>query len=86
MIQKTRQALKAGQGFFLMGKLSFLTQPGEWYYSGSTLYVWTPNGASPNVVEVSDIVRGAQLAAKTNITFQDLEFYGQTEYGIYVSG
>jgi hypothetical protein len=84
----TRHALVPGRGFFLMNKLEYLTQPGEWYHDGNTLYVWGLNSEDINTltVEVSNEDRGFEVLVKPNIVIKDLEIYGQREYGIIVSG
>lgn len=33
--------------FYVEGKLWMLDEPGEWAFSNGRLYLWTPNGASP---------------------------------------
>ncbi|MEI8352405.1 MAG: hypothetical protein WCG36_08840, partial [bacterium] len=40
--------------YYLYGALSLLDTPTEWYLGGGTLYLWTPDGASPaaHTVEV----------------------------------
>src|SRR5690606_35691208 len=44
-----RYPLKEGLGFFLMNKLEFLDQPGDWFYDekSKTVYLWTAKGDSP---------------------------------------
>ena len=65
------------EGFFLMNKLEFLDQAGEWYYdtSSKTVYVWTPNGDSPENYTIRGSVHenGIFLDDKDYITIQDLE-------------
>jgi uncharacterized protein (TIGR03437 family) len=39
-----------GNHFYVFGKLELLTSPGEWWWdpASQALYVWTPDGTSPN--------------------------------------
>ncbi|MEI8043856.1 MAG: hypothetical protein WCL11_20770, partial [Verrucomicrobiota bacterium] len=43
-----------GNKYYLFGALSLLDTPTEWFLGGGTLYLWTPDGASPaaHTVEV----------------------------------
>lgn len=40
-------ALSGTPPFYVEGKLWMLDEPGEWAYANGRLYVWTPDGASP---------------------------------------
>lgn len=39
---------KAGNRYYLFGKLNMLDTISEWYYDGAALYLWTPNGDNPS--------------------------------------
>ena len=66
--------------FYLVGKLSFLDSPGEWYYdqTAGTLYFYPPNGLNPNIVAPEIKSRNFGLAANnvTNLDIENLTFYG----------
>jgi parallel beta-helix repeat protein len=42
------RTLSGTPDFYVEGKLWMLDEPAEWAVSGGRLYVWTPDGASPN--------------------------------------
>jgi parallel beta-helix repeat protein len=81
--------LNVGEGFFLMNKLAFLDQAGEWSYdSGSkTVYLWLPNGDSPANYDVrgSAYDRGIFASGKDYIKVQGLELLQQAGKGIEIS-
>ncbi len=77
----------ANEGFFLMNKLDFLDQAGEWYYdsSANTVYLWTPNGDSPENYVIRGSVHdiGVYASRKDYITIQGLEITQQRKDGIH---
>lgn len=81
--------IKLNQGFLLMNKLEFLDSPGEWYYdiTTKTVYLWTPNGDSPENYEVrgSTIKEGIIIGSNSYITIQDLNILQQKETGIQLA-
>ncbi len=81
-----RKELKSGLGFFLMNKLEFLDQPGEWYYdeTANTVYLWTLKGDSPEnyIIRGSVYEDGLYISNKDNVVIQDLEFLQQANTGI----
>lgn len=80
--------LNEGEGFFLMNKLAFIDQPGEWAYdpSSKTVYLWLPGSDSPEnyTVKGSTYERGLYGSGKNYITVQGLEFLHQAEKGIEI--
>ncbi len=80
--------LNEGEGFFLMNKLAFIDQPGEWAYdSGSkTVYLWLPNGDTPANYDVRVSVhdRGIYASGKSYVTVQGLELLQQAGKGIEI--
>ena len=54
-------AVTAGNPYYLYGALSLLDQPTEWYLDSTagTLYLWTPDGASPAAHSVEVKARGS---------------------------
>ena len=83
-----RFPLKPGLGFFMIGRLEFLDQPGEWYYDEKTetVYLWTPDGKSPENYTIRGSVHpeGMLISGKSYITIQDLHFLQQSEKGIHL--
>ncbi len=81
-----RKPLKNGLGFFLMNKLEFLDQPGEWFYDevANTIYLWTPKGDSPGnyIIRGSVHEDGFYIGSKDHIVIQDFEILQQANTGI----
>lgn len=80
--------LAKNQGFFLMNKLEFLDQPGEWYHDTSTneLYLWTPEGDSPDnyLVTASTYPNGVYINRANYVHLTNLNVRESAENGIYV--
>ncbi len=74
------------QGFILMNKLEFLTQPGEWYYDKAqkTIYLWAPGNDSPDNYKVTASVHseGIVLQHTSYIVVDNLSFTEQDKNGI----
>src|SRR5690554_3267128 len=83
-----RFPLKAGLGFFLMNKLEFLDQPGEWFYdkNSKTVYLWTARGDSPENYTIRGSVHkdGFYLSNKDYVTIRDIQILHQSEKGIHL--
>ncbi len=83
-----RFPLKKGLGFFLMNKLEFLDQPGEWFYDEESkmVYLWTPGGDSPEnyIIRGSVYNDGLYVSGKNYITIRDIHFLHQAEKGIHL--
>jgi hypothetical protein len=64
--------------YFLAAKLAALDSPGEWFHDGTTLYLWTPDGASPADHVVEGKVRGYAIAADdvSHVELSGLHFFG----------
>ncbi|AHW62266.1 hypothetical protein FH5T_18580 [Draconibacterium orientale] len=81
--------LGVDRGFLLMNKLEFLDQAGEWYYDASskTVYVWMPNGDSPDNYTVKGSVykNGFYANGINNLTIENLNITQFAETGIYVN-
>ena len=75
-----------GYGYFIQNSLKTLDQQGEWYYDGSTFYMYF-GSASPAsyVVKVSSIDQLASLLDKNYITFENLAFEGANLYALQIS-
>ncbi|MFW6371987.1 MAG: right-handed parallel beta-helix repeat-containing protein, partial [Bacteroidota bacterium] len=84
-----RHPLKEGLGFFLMNKLEFLDQAGEWYYDKATktVYFWFPDGYNPDEATVRGSVYkdGLHVNGKNHVTIRDLNFLQQAEKGIHLN-
>jgi hypothetical protein len=82
--------LGVGEGFFLADKFEFLDSAREWYYNSSTntIYLWTPNGDSPDNYTVRGSVEdyGFYIANKNYITIKDIEILHSSHTGIYTAG
>ncbi len=81
--------LDVGEGFFLMNKLDFLDQAGEWYYDPSQnfLYLWVNSGNTPENYEVraASIDNIISLDSKNNISIKDLNIQHCNQTAIYLN-
>ena len=78
-------------GYFLCNKLSELDAPGEWFHdvASGQLYLWAPNNANPNSlqVEVSVRERGINVYwSRQFVTIRDVAFQHQYLAGIWLDG
>jgi parallel beta-helix repeat protein len=83
-----RFPLKQGLGFFLIDKLEFLDQAGEWYYDEKTnsVYFWTPKGDSPENYSIRGSVHddGLYISGKDYVIIQDIHFLQQSVRGVHL--
>lgn len=81
--------LNKDEGFFLMDKLEFLNQPGEWFYDKGTqtVYFWTPDGDTPDNYTIrGSVIANGFLADKKNfVTIQDMNILHHSGKGIFVN-
>jgi len=70
--------------FFLVDHLAFLTEAGEWYSDGTTVYLWTPAGDTPAnyTVRGATLNEGIVINTKSHITCENLDIQQQQETGI----
>ena len=68
--------------YFLEGKLELLDAEGEWWLdtSSSTLYLWPPNNADPNNLEIRGKVHSyaIDVSGSDYVTLKGLDFFGAT--------
>ncbi|WP_019143103.1 right-handed parallel beta-helix repeat-containing protein [Noviherbaspirillum massiliense] len=63
--------------FYVEGKLWMLDEPGEWAVSGGRLYVWTPDGQSPEGrAWASPNQNGIEASNSRNITVDGVRVFG----------
>ncbi len=63
--------------FYVEGKLWMLDEPGEWAVSDGRLYVWAPDGKSPEGrVSASPDRHGVDAANSSAIALEDIRIYG----------
>jgi hypothetical protein len=70
---------RRGNHFYLFGKLELLDSPGEWHWDavGHALYVWTPDGASPEGrVEAGIAPAVLSLDGQSYVTVKGLSIRG----------
>lgn len=83
-----RFPFKPQLGFFLVDKLEFLDQPGEWYYDKKSgmVYLWPPDHISPDnyTIRGSVYADGMLISGKKYVTVEDLHFLHQAEKGIHL--
>nr|WP_319509289.1 right-handed parallel beta-helix repeat-containing protein [uncultured Draconibacterium sp.] len=74
-----------GFGYFIQSDLRTLDQKGEWYYNNGVLYMYfgsdTPGS---NTVEVGVVDQLANMQLIQYIEFNNIEFKGANQYGLYV--
>lgn len=65
--------------YYLEGKAEFLDTAGEWYYDQSTqkIYMWSPNSASPDSVNIEFAIRPIGIAIRNSkyVKLKDLNVY-----------
>lgn len=64
------------QYYYVIGKLGLLDAAKEWFYDGTTLYLWQTGGGSPTGVEYKARNWGFDLRGKHDITIKGLTFIG----------
>ncbi|HSZ56970.1 MAG TPA: carbohydrate-binding protein [Tepidisphaeraceae bacterium] len=77
----TWTAPRAGNSYYLFGKLQGLDSPGEWYRDSSGhLYLWAPNSANPNSldIEVKHRDYAFDLSGDANITLNGINIFAAT--------
>lgn len=75
-----------GNGYFIQNSIRTLDQQGEWYYDGSTFYMYFGSADPDNyVVKVSSIDQIASLLGRNYITFDNLTFEGANLYAVQIS-
>lgn len=76
--------------YYLEGLAKFLDTPGEWHFDEATqtLYIWTPDGQSPDQlgVEVSVRQRGVDLSHRAYVALEDLDIWLFEEEAIRYTG
>jgi hypothetical protein len=79
---KTKRRWEGFDRYFMTGKLQALDAPGEWYLDRETrtLYLWTPDGRSPEQHRVEGKKRGYVFAADgvSHVVLSDLHFFATT--------
>ena len=71
---------KPGSRYYLSGKLSALTAPGQWFYDSSAhlVYYWAPRGGSPTNVTMKQRNWAFDLSSRSYVTIKDLSLFGAT--------
>jgi hypothetical protein len=78
-------------GYFLCNKLSELDSPGEWFHDAANghLYLWAPNNADPNTLNVEAAVREKGVTVfwqRQHVQISDLVFQHQRVCGVRNDG
>jgi len=70
----TRYPLKAGWGYYFVGKSWMLDSPGEWFYDSDAqmLYAWMPDSAVPRNVLSTQLPVGIDLTSRRYVTLNNL--------------
>jgi parallel beta-helix repeat protein len=75
-----------GYGYFIQNNLKTLDQTGEWYYDGSTFYMYFGSaGPGNNVVEVSSIDQLVFIKDKNYIIIDNIAFEGANLYAVQIN-
>ncbi|KRB85197.1 right-handed parallel beta-helix repeat-containing protein [Noviherbaspirillum sp. Root189] len=70
-------ALGGQVDFYVEGKLWMLDEPGEWAVSNGRLYVWTPDGQSPEGrIWASPDKDAIDASSSRNVTVQNVSIFG----------
>jgi hypothetical protein len=69
---------RGGFWFYLSNKLGLLDAPREWFYDGTTLYLWAPNGGSPGAVEAKRRNFAFDLTDRSHIHVRDVKLFAST--------
>jgi hypothetical protein len=64
--------------YYLTGRLGALDAEKEWFYDGTSLYLWAPGGSSPANVEVKMRNYGLDLSDKSYITVRNISMFAST--------
>ena len=77
---------KDGYGYFFQNNINTLDQKGEWYYDGSTFYMYFGT-ADPgdNIVKVSSIDQLVSIQDKNYITIDNVAFEGANLYALQIN-
>jgi parallel beta-helix repeat protein len=68
--------LSAGYGYFIQNHLSTLTTTGEWYYNGTTLYVYSADAITNHVVKIPILNEIVSNTTFDYITLDNLDLQG----------
>ncbi|MDF3035191.1 MAG: right-handed parallel beta-helix repeat-containing protein [Paucimonas sp.] len=80
------RGLSGTPNFYVEGKLWMLDQPGEWVARNGRLYVWAPDGLSPEGrVWASPRQHGIDATNSLNVTIDNVAIHG-AENGIHAQG
>jgi hypothetical protein len=61
--------------YYLTGRLGALDTRKEWFYDGTKLYLWAPDGGTPNNVEVKMRNYAFDLSGKSTITISNINVF-----------
>lgn len=77
----------ANEKYILVGKLEFLTVPGQWFYDDATntVYLWKADGTEPTDTEVrgSTLDYGIYADGKDYVNVKNIEVLQQKKHGVY---
>jgi hypothetical protein len=69
---------RGGFWFYLSNKLGLLDAPREWFYDGTTLYLWAPSGSAPSAVEAKRRNFAFDLTDRSHIQIRDVKIFAAT--------
>jgi hypothetical protein len=69
---------RGGFWFYLSNKLGLLDAPREWFYNGTTLYLWAPNDGAPTAVEAKRRNFAFDLSERSHIRIRNLKIFAST--------
>jgi hypothetical protein len=64
--------------YYLTGRLGALDKEKEWFYDGTTLYLWAPDWSTPDHVEVKKRNYAFNLRGKSYITVRNIKIFAAT--------
>jgi len=81
-------APQAEEGYFVEGKLALLDTAGEWFHDAvaGRLYVWTPDGSSPQDAALESVERdfGVTLSGISGTRVEQIAFERQAQAGLHI--
>lgn len=85
-LQETNTPSTNDQYYFIQNHLGTLTTANEWYYDGSTLYVYLDANPSTMTIKVPTINNIVFGTSKDYLTFDNITFTGCNKNGIHLQG
>lgn len=73
--QPSTYPISKGWGYFLIGDLWMLDEPGEWHYDATTqsIYIWMPDGSNPSDrVSIGTMEAGIDVSSRSHLVIDGI--------------